>query len=464
MRIRVFFLIILAFLVGAQSASANPYDVFSYDSRSAAMGSAFVAMSDSLAAPYFNPALLMSDGKADCGVSYFSSYPSLDFQVIGENSYMDPDIDGNIIERNQRLAEEARDVESVTGYSLVITSPLSERISAGVAIHLPKHRIIRERFQLPTKPFYLDYDNRCQRLVVLPSLAYKVNQRLSVGASVSLLSDTTGVIVGDVPLGDENKIVEISTDLSLDLIMAGIYGLHYRFSDKWSVGAAYHEKMYLWVSTHQDITSTIGTVPISIPLDVKSVTLFQPAQWIIGSAWTPSQRFSMGFDLAYVVWHEYIPPFPEIDIDFSDVEELAELPKVLDIHDPLIKKYWDFKDTIVPRMGWEYAVNDLLTLRWGYTFDPSPVPKQDGMVTILDEDTHILNGGFGLKLSKNLTVDMHAQFFYMPNYKVTKDPDMFEDEVSDNTRPGKQIFNPAFPSFEAGGSILSLGASLMFRF
>ena len=61
-------------------------------------------------------------------------------------------------------------------------------------------------------------------------------------------------------------------------------------------------------------------------------------------------------------------------------------------------RYW--KDTIQVRLGAEWKVTDILTLRCGYFYDPSPIPDDTFDTVWPDADKKTYSIGVGLNFGK----------------------------------------------------------------
>lgn len=66
----------------------------------------------------------------------------------------------------------------------------------------------------------------------------------------------------------------------------------------------------------------------------------------------------------------------------------------------------DWESQIQYKLGVEYFLNDMVTLRGGYVYDPTPVPDETFDNGWPDTDRHSMNIGAGLKLNENWSVDL----------------------------------------------------------
>lgn len=417
----------------------NAFDTFGYDSRATAMGGAYTAMGDELTATYYNPAALTEAERIRAEVGYFITAPSLNFAVAGSS--------------------EKPKVDSTKGSNLGIAVPLGDFYGSwvwGFGFHNPQELAIRPRFHPPTEPYFLDYSNRTQELIILPAIGFSPEalQELSVGLGISVLLDTKGTIITPAEPVDDDQISLPRSDLTMVATIATHAGLLYKPMENFRVGLAFRDKLAIDIDTVTEIPS------LDTAVSTYAATLFSPRQLALGVSYDPIEKLTVAVDLAWIDWSEYEPPFGIVEAFLLGSEDPD---KSTDI-DP------DFKDTYNPKLGVEYHLYDFLDLRAGYSFEPSPVPDKTlkGTSNILDSHTQIFSGGFGLYLGelcdipflRILRIDGHLQFISLTERKVEKDPGLML-ESNDDAR----LENPGYPEFKIGGSIFNWGltASLVFK-
>ncbi len=416
----------------------NAFDTFGYDSRATAMGGAYTAMGDELTATYYNPAALTEAERIRAEFGYFITAPSLNFTVVGSS--------------------EKLKVDDTKGFNLGMAVPLGNLYGSwvwGFGFHNPQELAIRPRFHPPTEPYFLDYSNRTQELIVLPAIGFspKFLPGLSAGLGITMLLDTEGKIIAPSDPVDDDQIALIRNDLTMVPTIATHAGLLYQPMDNLQVGLAFRDKLVIDIDT-------VTIIPdFDTDVSTHAATIFSPRQISLGVAYDPIEKLTIAVDLTWIDWSEYKPPFA-----IAEFIVFGNPPDKSKNIDP------DFKDTYNPKLGVEYHLYDFLDLRVGYTFEPSPVPDKTlkGTSNILDSHTQIFSGGFGLYLGelcdtpflRILRIDGHLQFISLTERKVEKDPDLML-ESDDNARAE----NPGYPGFKIGGSIFNWGltASLVFK-
>ena len=108
-----------------------------------------------------------------------------------------------------------------------------------------------------------------------------------------------------------------------------------------------------------------------------------------------------------------------------------------------------FHDIFVPRLGSEFFVNRHLTVRGGYSYQPSPVPDQRGITNYADSDKHVVSVGAGVNaflppnlLERPLHIDLVFQAQFLESRSVMKDDP--EDPVGDYTFGGRILSGGIF--------------------
>ena len=146
-------------------------------------------------------------------------------------------------------------------------------------------------------------------------------------------------------------------------------------------------------------------------IDDKDVSASVPLPMNLGGgfAFQATEKMLLAFDVEWTQWSTW----DEIPINgLTDIQGNKVPAKLVE--------HW--KDGIRYNVGLEYnLINDAakrLDLRFGYYYDPSPVP--DGTITPSIPDAngkHSLNLGFGLKMGK-LTINGGVAHFIIPNREV----------------------------------------------
>jgi long-chain fatty acid transport protein len=216
-----------------------------------------------------------------------------------------------------------------------------------------------------------------QGMEMSPSIAYKVNDQLSVGFGVDLL-------YGALDLGH---------GLSSDYAVSFQGGIAFKVNPIITIGAV--------VKSPSKFNFPRVMPNPKNPTELTDMTLEQPWQYGIGVGIKPTQNLRIGADVQYLTW--------------KDADGY---------------KNFDWKNQLVFKIGGEYKVNNILTLRAGYNYGKSPVkghylvlppnPQQAGMMEAMEcmriigfpaIVEHHVTVGAGIQLTRDMRLDvayMHA--------------------------------------------------------
>jgi hypothetical protein len=168
-----------------------------------------------------------------------------------------------------------------------------------------------------------------------------------------------------------------------------------------------------------------------------SIVGFQPQQLTIGLAGEPIQGLSLGVDVTWKEYSEYVT--------YLDVKPIPP-----------------FEDTFVPRFGAEYAFDpgfssrwlewmSLISIRAGYYFEPTPVTTIDKGHNIFDTDQDVFSTGFQIDfpfMQGRILSSIEAYF----QYHILRDRHVKNDE------------DPYFGPADLGGHVVNFGGTLTTRF
>lgn len=244
-------------------------------------------------------------------------------------------------------------------------------------------------------------------VVVNPTVAFKVNDVLSVGAGIDYM-------YGKAKLAKVAVVPGVGNIYDLGLEGTGDawgynFGLLLKPSANLRVGANFRSPFTLKIKEGdveiRNINSTVAFVPNPVPppaaftaaqvfggtsFDTKgSATIGLPATFTLGVSYT-MDRLTVNADADWTFWHSY----KSLPIDIKD--NRAILP------DSNAPKRW--KDVVALRLGGEYRVTDPLALRAGFVFDQNPVPADTLGPELPDADRLNYMVGAGYKIGK-VTID-----------------------------------------------------------
>ncbi|MHB8833274.1 MAG: OmpP1/FadL family transporter [Desulfobacteria bacterium] len=197
-------------------------------------------------------------------------------------------------------------------------------------------------------------------VVVNPTIAFKVNEFLSVGAGVDYMYGKVKYNKTPVlPFGSFKTALEGTGDA-----WGYNFGLLLKPSKNLKVGFNYRSPFHLQFKDGDFKASDNTSVfpfPYSVALPMgetkASGKIELPATAALGVAYT-LDRLTLSADADWTFWSSY----KELKITNASVPSYSSTARK------------DWKDVVALRLGAEYRVTDPLALRAGFVYDPTPVP------------------------------------------------------------------------------------------
>jgi long-chain fatty acid transport protein len=446
-----------AFLAGVAAACAAAHahastpDVFGLGSRSTALAGAVTAQADDFSACYYNPAGLALAGdeyELSIGISAYDSSLSIQGQGV---SITDP-----------------IGIDVGLRAPLPLGGPLAGRLFFGAALHSLPGQILRVLAHRPGDAFFPYYDNRTQRLVVLPALAARILPQLVVGIGFDFLAGLDGKVEAQT---GATRTIEPRLDQHVESTVRLHAGLRWQARPSLALGLAFRQGFA--VPFRIDTSNQIAGQSIDINIDAQG--LFTPDELWAGAALRLSEALRVSLDVGWLRWSDWRGPY---------VAVTSQLPiaGTLDVPPPDLR----YQDIVTVRAGLEWQVAGVtaaqVVLRAGAGYEPSPVPDQPGVTNLVDGDKLILAGGAGVVLSRLLPlpvrIDAHLMAHRVSDRTYVKrvfpigdtscplaNPVCgLHDEVRDNPSTpaslGTQISNVGYPSLSGGGTVWQAGLTV----
>lgn len=213
---------------------------------------------------------------------------------------------------------------------------------------------------------------------IVPGVAYEVNDVLAVGIAFRL-----GVGLFD-SLSEQRPS---NADLSATGLGAGAtMGVMVRPNDKLSVGLVYRTP--LTVTTKGDGTLLVA----GNPRDVK-VEMVQrwPQQMGVGVAYKPNNKLLVSTQLDWHGWQRTNDISPVIEGE-ENVTRLANIDT-------------DWQDNYAFHLGVQYAINEKIQARGGFTYDTRAAIKRSQERNFLDSDKMLGAVGASYRINKRFRID-----------------------------------------------------------
>ena len=259
-----------------------------------------------------------------------------------------------------------------------------------------------------------------------PSIGYRVNDRLTVGAGLDLMiADVTlssaidfAALLGQPP-GSGDGFVELTGDNFSDPGYGLNFGLQYAISEKTTLGVAYRSEVDIDVEGDADFT-----VPASAALLVATGRFIDtgfkagislPASFSLSVAHA-MDKITYLADVTWTGWSS----FEELRIKFDNPSQ----------PDGVTTESWD--DTLRYSIGVDYQYTDNIVLRSGLAFDETPVPDAAHRTPRLPgNDRTWLSFGASYVMDETLSFDVGYSHLFISDSKIDN---QVESNSSDNVK------------------------------
>ena len=236
-------------------------------------------------------------------------------------------------------------------------------------------------------------------IYVQPTVSYKVNNLLSIGAGFVYNRGSVDLTKA-IPLSNSS-----GTDGQAELKGSGNgYGFNagafFNFSPKFTAGLTYRSKVNTTIKTGDAIFNVPASVQANFPQPNQfSAGIPLPSTTSLGLGFYPTKKWTIAVDVNYVHWSVY----KALAFDYS-----RNTSALQDTYSPR-----NYKDAVSLRAGAQYQAASKLALRIGGGYAGTAV--RDGYVTpeAPDANRYYLTGGLGYKVAKRLDIDLSFEYEHL---------------------------------------------------
>lgn len=166
-------------------------------------------------------------------------------------------------------------------------------------------------------------------------------------------------------------------------------GVYFTANDYWRFGASYKSKQWMEPLRFFSSDATGADRPLSLNLDLPSILS-------LGTAYTPAEKWLLAFDVRY--------------FDYGNSSGLGDAA-VYNNNGSLNGLGW--RSVVATALGVQYLWSERVALRGGYTFNESPIKKDQAFFNTATPlyYQHMLSSGAGYALTES--VDVNMAYSYM---------------------------------------------------
>ena len=373
--------VLLVLLLPASTSFAAGFRLPEAGNKANAMAFAFTAQADNPSAIYYNPAGLtqLEGNNIALGVTYVK-------ENGGEFTGSTPLTGG------ATRSETQKDLNFFIPNLYYTHTTKDGWIAYGIGVFAPFG--LGQEYENRNTSIFRNQTTKIdlQTVVINPTIAFKINEVLSVGMGIDYMwgnVDYEKTPVIPPALGGPGQFF---TDLEGDGDAWGYnFGILVKATRNLKIGFNYRSRFDLEIED-ADFTASnpVGLVPGIFPMGTTRAfgTLGIPATAALGVAYT-YDRFTIEADLDWTFWSSY----QQLKITNATVPAFSSTQP----------KNW--KDVCALRTGLEYRVTDPIALRAGFSYDPTPSPGETLGPELPDADRYYYTLGAGFKIG-NWTIDV----------------------------------------------------------
>ncbi|MDT3672308.1 MAG: outer membrane protein transport protein [Aromatoleum sp.] len=378
--------------IGAGGASASGFQLL--EQNASGLGNAYAgsaAVAENASTIFFNPAGMTQLQAREVSFGVAAVRPSFDFK-----------------NRGSQAGALTGDGKDAGGWSAIpnayLSWALNKDLYLGVGLGAP--------FGLIT-----DYDEswvgaaqsikfEIKTYNINPSIAYRVNDKWSIGAGVSWqrmeaeYERAVGIFGPPLPFSSSMAKLDVDGDA-----WGWNIGALFTPSPNMKVGVSYRSKVdheldgKVKVSGPSAALNAGGTSKAQVDVEL-------PDTFVVSVAQKLDDRWEMLGDLSWTGWSSV----DFVDIDRTSGPAAGTTAQTLKV---------EFKDTWRLALGANYRLNDAWKLKFGVARDQSPVKdRQRRLVALPDQDRTWFTFGGQWKTTKTTTLDLGAAYLYVRDTKI----------------------------------------------
>lgn len=243
-----------------------------------------------------------------------------------------------------------------------------------------------------------------------PNLAWKVNDKLSVGGGISLQYAKAELGMGMGPMQANVKGDSWAWGWNVGLMFQPVETVR--------LGLAYRSHIAHNAEGHTDVKS-----PLNLTSDMK-VRIKTPDTVTLSATWEATDALRLSGTARWSKWSNFRTlDVQNLDFNGTPYAKFANIP---------VENNWD--DTWFFSVGADYKLNGQWTVRGGVAYDQGPVENQYRMAVIPDTDRVWFSGGASYKYTDNLTFDFGATYI-----KGVGDTDLYDKVGSEKIGEFKSL-------------------------
>lgn len=236
-------------------------------------------------------------------------------------------------------------------------------------------------------------------IYIQPTVSYRITDKLGIGAGLNIFTGSVN-LQRNLPLMDANGAeASLELDGKAKTSFGFNVGIYVEPIEKLSVGLTYRSKIKAKVEGGDVMYSTPTAGPVAALFNATEfdAELPLPANITLGIGYKPTENLTVAVDVQRVEWSAY----KSLRFDFNGLvggSNVSETQR-------------NYKDAYIYRVGAQYQVSDMLTVRAGAYYDKTPIRAGYLTPETPDADSRGVSAGLTLALTDKL--DLDASFLYI---------------------------------------------------
>ncbi len=391
MSLRRFTLFAASALIGLMSvqAQASGFQIAEMGTKAMGLSNAFTAIADDPSAQWYNPA--------------GSSFQSGTQIMAGGDIVIVPNLDFSTNTLNPAHPARTSMKSKVLGvpHFYVSHSFADSPMTLGIGVNSP---FGLESDWPANSPFATSNTfSQIKMVNVNPNLSWRISDHLAIAAGFDY------VRLLKVRLNNTLQLLEGSGDG-----WGGNVALLYR-NKQFRFGLSYRTRVRVDINDGTAIggpaLARVGAPGAVGATGAVSTRVVLPDQVNVGLAYRPNDDWILSLDIDWVNWKTFD------NLDFRYAPSVLATALTGGTNFRTLPENWSSGVAVRGGVQWQYAPN--ISLRGGYTFDPTPVDDHFFSPGIPDRDRHLFTAGVGYDVNQSLTLDMAYMFVYFVNKSQT---------------------------------------------
>lgn len=262
---------------------------------------------------------------------------------------------------------------------------ITDKLSVGLGVYTPFGSSAKWNDDWAGR--YLIQNISLMAVYIQPTIGYKFNDKISVGAGfVYAYGDVE--FQRAVPYNDDSYVKLNGTTSNIGFNV----GLMVKPVERLSLGIDYRSQIIMKMEGGDAVFNIPQSIATTIPENNKfDAELPMPANLDFGVSYDFSEKLTLAFEVNYVFWSVY----ENLEFSFEEKNELlgSVSPR-------------EYQNTLITRLGGQYALNDMFSFRAGVYYDPSPTSDDYFSPETVSLNTVAWTLGVSIAPVKNLSIDL----------------------------------------------------------